>query len=93
MDRTQALKAHAQSLEPTPSMLDMDLDLSAPVPELDRHPRTTAWSSSLSDLGRAGRWYGVAAPLDEDSTQNMGLRTERHGIDEAPHDQGRVAIR
>jgi len=78
--RTQAMKA-MPSLEPTPSMLDMDLDLSASMP-LDS-PKDNSLEFDLSDLG--GLDGNTVSPgLGEDSTQNMGLRTESHGLDDAP---------
>ncbi len=80
MSRTQALPA-VPALEPTPSMLDMDLDLSASMP-LDA-PKDNSLEFDLSDLGELGG-STVSPALDEDSTQNMGLRTEGHDIDEAP---------
>ncbi len=83
MERTQTL-ASVPAAEPTPSMLDMDmdLDLSASMP-LDEGPKDNSLEFDLSDLG--GLEPATVSPsLDEDSTQNMGLRTEAVPVDEAP---------
>lgn len=80
MARTQAMPA-MPSLEPTPSMLDMDLDLSAPMP-LDG-PKDNSLEFDLSDLG--GLEPNTVSPsLAEDTTQNMGLRTEAMTMHDSP---------
>lgn len=71
MARTQTLAA-MPDLEPTPSVLDMDLDLSEAMPLDDATPKDNSLEFDLSDLG------GLEAPtvspgLQEERTQGMDL--------------------
>lgn len=78
MARTQTLSAMPAA---APSALDMDLDLSAST-GADK-AKDNSLEFDLSDLG--GLEPNTVSPsLDEDSTQNMGLRTESMTMADSP---------
>lgn len=80
MSRTQAMPA-MPPLDAQPSALDMDLDISEPMP-LDGK-KDNSLEFDLSDLGDLGGTT-VSAQLGEESTASMGLSTQSPPDDESP---------
>lgn len=80
MSRTQTMPA-LPPLDAQPSTLDMDLDISEPMP-LDGK-KDNSLEFDLSDLGDLGGTT-VSAQLGDDTTASMGLRTQSPTEDDSP---------